>query len=446
MAGGRSPNGTLTVIPETQLMDSEVEEHEAPSTHPVSEDSGNCSAIFVHGWIKQALTRDRPLFRPDVPASSTDESDDESPNVDHMVTKLIPAPAVTTVPETPSDEMSECSVVDSSTPAKDSITEDIPLDCEEIVSEGLVVGEGDLCPCRNENVDDNYEDEDSSDGSIPDGGAHLYQELPDMINDNGIILQHQPPDGDPPGGDDPGDDDDPVDEDEPFGDPNEPLLQPDGDYNPLNPLVQERLIQSFSQKFAARRAELLAGHYIAEGFYAFLVENRQLLSTIRRYPKCYKTIRRRADQRLPPITIEFLIRKLDTNEEFSVTDDKFNAKDYGNPLEYHVVETWTRISLTDVLEMVDGWHFMEGDDEGRWRDMNGAPLLIDLSWDGVALDRKNDQVLEVFSMRLTDCNRIIPLSKPPHLVPIPMLFGDYLMPILFQLSTLETMDVRIPKN
>ncbi len=402
------------VIPETQSLASGSSTSVAQEAI-ASNDSGHCSQVYGGRWVDKILAANKPFFRPQTVETSSDESEDDGSRIVRQASN-----GVTCVPESP--DLSEADSVASGKPFNRKPFGDQRNTVDENhvgpdeVFEGIVVGSPEACVCQ-ENEDD-FSDEDPGNESIPDEGAHLYQDLPENVPDEGVQLEQQPVNEDddllnngPP-------DDDPDPDDGPFGDPEEPEFNPNGNHNVLNAYVQDRLIQCFSQKFAARRAEVLAGHYIAEGFYAFIVENRQLIYNILRFPKCYKTVRRRADKRLPPITMDFLIRNLDNNEEFWDAGDKFNAKDYGNPLEFHVVETWTRIRLADVLEMTDEWHYREyemHDQVPPWRDPNGDPVRIDISWDGVALDRKNDQVLEVFSMRLVDCNRIIPLGMTQSL-------------------------------
>ncbi len=378
------------------------------------------------------------LFQPDRPSSSSEEEcetkmvdgyhsdDDDKENVPpngHVPSRMNRPPAfgerVTTIPETPfletnvvHDGSNQSQSLEALSPTKSKW----PLVDDPVVVTGVVVGSPNASACQDNN--DSSDDDNSSVGSVPD--PEMYQNLPDHVQDDAVIrerpanndeVQHGGGGG-PPGDEPNGDPDSDPEDDGPYGDPEAPFFNPNGHHNVNNPIVQDRLIQCFAQKFAARRAELLAGHFVAEGFYAFIVENRQLIYNILRYPKVYKTMRRRADKKLPPISMHFLIRNRQTNEEFWTAGETFNAKDYGNPLEYHVVETWTRISLIDAIEMTDEWHHRDYDDdeEPPWRDMNGDPTWIDLSWDGVALDKKNDQVLEVLSMRLTDCNRILPLG------------------------------------
>ncbi len=407
------------VIPETQMEPDENDEEDVPS--PVF-GKRKCSDTRLFG---------DGLFRPQRPSTSSEEDietqllegvDDKenvSPNRPAALTVnncKTNGDQITTIPETP--------FLDTS-PPKNNDHDSQPLAPspqnsqshgvdEPRVFTGVVVGQPVAICCQDNN--DDSEDDQSSQGSVPD--PNLYQHLPDNVPDEDVIREPQPHvegernNGGPPGGDPGGDPDSDPEDDGPYGDPDAPLFNPNGNHNVNNAIVQDRLIQCFAQKFAARRAEVLAGHFIAEGFYAFIAENRQLIYNILRYPKAYKTIRRRADKKLPPISMHFLIRNRQTNEEFWIAGESFPAKDYGNPLEYHVVETWTRISLIDALEMTDEWHHRQYDDDNGppWRDMTGDPTWIDLSWDGVALDRKNDQVLEVLSMRLVECNRILPLG------------------------------------
>ncbi len=230
-----------------------------------------------------------------------------------------------------------------------------------------------------------------------------YQALPDYQPDGAAYVPIQR--GRPPGGGDPSDDDDDdnwetdEDDDDEHSDGGLPLHN------------QDRLLQMFSERFAGIRAEVMAGHFQAERFYAFIVRNRRLIAAITKYPKVYKTLRRRADKGLPPITLTFLIRNLQTGEEFEVVDDHFSARDYGNVFRYKVIECWARIRLSDVFQMMDTWHDRVYEGDPPWRSREEDPVVVDLSWDGVSLDKKNDQVLEVMSTRRTDCNRIMSLCK-----------------------------------
>ncbi len=215
------------------------------------------------------------------------------------------------------------------------------------------------------------------------------------------------PDNDPPG--DPDDwTDDEDNDDVPFNgrEPN--------DERPIDDAArhQEILLEMLADGLSALRAGTQIGHFAAERIYSFLVEYKGIINLIERLPRCYRTLRRKADKKLPSFHIKMKIRDLETEEEFVVQDEKFERALYGNPLRYKVLETWTTVTLKDAMSSIDRWHnrFTDGDELPRWMDRDQEPVTIDLSWDGVEPDKKKDKVLEVFSMRTADCNRVVALT------------------------------------
>ena len=178
-------------------------------------------------------------------------------------------------------------------------------------------------------------------------------------------------------------------------------------------MAQAHLLELLADGLAGLRASTQVGHFVAERIYHFMVQYKGVLHLIRRFPKSYKTLRRRSDKRLPPIRIKMKIRDLQNEEIIEVEGDKFDRATYGDPMRYKIVEAWTSVSLADALECIDSWHNRHTDEHElpQWRDPEQEPVKIDLSWDGVEPDKKKDKVLEVFSMRSSDCNRVVALSK-----------------------------------
>ncbi len=221
-------------------------------------------------------------------------------------------------------------------------------------------------------------------------------------------------------------DEDAIDpEPEPDPDPDEPSGDDDTDEegdddewedmvdDPQMPVEdQDDLIEQFAHVFSAVRAKTLATHKVAEMFYEFIKDNRRLIGSIVRFPKVYKTLRRRSDKKLPPIFMTFLIRDLNTNAEFEIGGHSFDEKNYGDPMAYRVVESWARIDLDDALYLMDKWHNRRTPmGERPWYDRTQDPVEIDLSWDGISMDKKVDQVLESMAVKRTDCNRVVSLGE-----------------------------------
>ena len=226
-------------------------------------------------------------------------------------------------------------------------------------------------------------------------------------DDNGDRGPPRPPD-DP---DDPDDEGDDGDEADPFNDTDsdEEHWNMDNHDN----MAQAHLLEMLADGLASLRASTQVGHYVAERIYDFMVEYKGVLQLIRRFPKSYKTLRRRSDKKLPPIHIKFKIKDLENDEIIEVEGEKFDRTTYGDPMRFKVVESWTTVSLADALTCMDSWHnrYPTVDELPQWRDPEQDPVQIDLSWDGVEADKKKDKVLEVLSMRSIDCNRVVALSK-----------------------------------
>ncbi len=271
---------------------------------------------------------------------------------------------------------------------------------------------GDAQHCRGEDgpepgtaADEIDSDGDASDASTDTDFADEPLPREPHAGHQGDELHNPDPEPDPDP-DDPSSNDEASDNDEnDDNDVPEPLLEFQS---------QDVLIQRFAEKFASVRSKVLASHAIAEAFYDFITENKDLIGSITNFPKVYKTMRRRADKQLPPIFMTFLIRDLTNQEEFEIGGESFDEKNYGDPTCYHVIETWARVELEDVMDLMDSWHNRQyPDGEQPWKDRSQEAVSVDLSWDGVSMDRKVDQVLESLAVKRTDCNRVVSIGEWP---------------------------------
>ncbi len=255
---------------------------------------------------------------------------------------------------------------------------------------------------------------DAADSDPPDPGDD-----DDSDDTNDTDSNDGDPNGDRPPGPDPGGDDEPDDPDD--GDPDDDGPGNESDTDEERPddgdddenRGQAHLLQLLAEGISGLRASTQVGHFVAERIYHFIVEYKGIIQRLRRYPKSYKTLRRKADKKLPPIHIKMKLQDLESGEIFDVEGEKFERGLYGNPMRYKLLETWTTVTLEDALTCLDSWHGRDTpvNELPQWRDDEQPPVEIDLSWDGVEADKKKDKVLEVFSMRSVDCNRVVALSK-----------------------------------
>ena len=172
--------------------------------------------------------------------------------------------------------------------------------------------------------------------------------------------------------------------------------------------VQSMLLDVLAIKFASVKAETLCSHSTAEKFFNLIMETLPLLRVIEGSIS-YKTVQRRAAESLPPLSLSHVFREIESDTLVKHEGQDFPTKTYGDPLRYKLVATWTRLTLRDACKTLQEWHPNDADYE-TWDDFEKDPLLIDLSWDGVSLDKKNSNVLEVLSLKSTRCNNVLPIG------------------------------------
>ena len=181
----------------------------------------------------------------------------------------------------------------------------------------------------------------------------------------------------------------------------------------------------FYRVWNAAKAASRTSHATAERFWNALRKNCKLIPLMgnRREWVCYKTVQRRGENDLPPMTIEHTFRNLETKKIFTVTQQtKFDKKKYGDPLKYKLLKTWTRISVKSAMKLLDDLHNVTYDDEEDvpWlhRRPGKRPTFIDMSYDGLKFERCNGKVMEVLAIKSLHCRRVIPIGKIHNLLPI----------------------------
>ncbi len=194
----------------------------------------------------------------------------------------------------------------------------------------------------------------------------------------------------------------------PLGDNELPCEMVDGQPRYTSPHIQSMLLDILAVKFANVKAQTLCSHATAEKFFNLIIETLPLLRVIDGSIS-YKTVQRRVAENVPPMSLTHKFQDQDTGDTVSHSGSEFPTKLYGNPLRFRLLSTWTRMSVKDACKSLQEWHPNE-DCYNSWNDHTKEPQQLDLSWDGVALDKKNTSVLEVLSVKSPTCRRVIPVG------------------------------------
>ncbi len=189
--------------------------------------------------------------------------------------------------------------------------------------------------------------------------------------------------------------------------PEKPYLDGTGFTDWDNDLVQKKLRDLLAKKWVNARAESMCEHVAAERFLSVVVQNLDLLKKIK-HIQSYKTMRRQVQREMPKAKCWH--KFLDTENDVEVDHVGETLPRGKFPVDrYQLLHTWTRLSLEDGLTLMDKWH-KRLPEQKQWGPESAGKTQIDLSWDGVPLDNKGTEVLEVLSFRKTDCNLVFPLA------------------------------------
>ncbi len=189
--------------------------------------------------------------------------------------------------------------------------------------------------------------------------------------------------------------------------PEMPYLEATGFTDWDNDLVQKKLRDLLAVKWVNARAESMCEHVAAERFLGVVVDNLDLFKKINRI-QSYKTMRRQVQRELPKAKCWHTFFDTENNVEVHHEGDNLPTAKF--PVDrYQLLNTWTRHTLHDGLTLMDKWH-NRLPEKKQWGPESSGKIQIDLSWDGVPLDNKGTEVLEVLSFRRTDCNLVFPLA------------------------------------
>ncbi len=174
--------------------------------------------------------------------------------------------------------------------------------------------------------------------------------------------------------------------------------------------------QKLSAAFVYTQVTSFTTHCAAKAFYNTAFKQRYRIRKLvndRWSWNSYKVARSRIEKHLPKIQLYHYFKSKGDGTEKLVISASLPEKKWLQDNEYDHVATWSRIKIADALAAYDKLHGKrrtKGIPAKTWKNAGSPPVEIVLSMDGVPLDHSSSLTMEIVSIKLRDCNQILPIG------------------------------------